>query len=86
MRAEKRACAERDPCRIAALIRTTELSLACTVTDLTEAGAGLVLSGDTALPSRFRLALPLLDDHEDERLVELRWRNGQAAGVRFVRA
>lgn len=85
MHAEKRAHAERDPCRIDALIRTDGRDVVCTVTDLTESGAGLALDGETALPSRFHLALPLLDEHADERLVELRWRSGQAAGVRFVR-
>ena len=85
---EKRALAERDPCAIEASIRLVDEDtvLPCLVVDLTEQGAGLSLEETARLPARFHLALPLTDEHHDERLVELRWRRGQAAGVRFVRA
>lgn len=84
---EKRAEAERDRCAIAASVRVleTETVLPCTIVDLTENGAGLSLDETTELPQRFHLALPLADELLDERLVELRWRLGRAAGVLFVR-
>ncbi len=85
---EKRGHAERDRCAIAASIRVVEKDamLPCVVVDLTEQGAGLSLDAAAELPSRFHLALPLTDEHLDERLVELRWRRGRAAGVLFVRS
>ena len=85
---EKRAQAERDSCAIEASIRVVENDavLPCVVVDLTEHGAGLSLDEAAELPPRFRLALPLTDEHLDERLVELRWRRGRAAGVLFVRS
>ena len=87
MAEEKREQAERDRCAIAASIRVVEKDEAvpCLIVDLTERGAGLVLDSTLELPARFRLVLPLTDEHRDERLVELRWRRGSAAGVLFVR-
>lgn len=87
MRSEKRDQAERDRCTIAASIRVAEgiETVPCVVVDLTERGAGLSLDDMADLPARFHLALPLTDEHMDERLVELRWRRGRAAGVLFVR-
>ncbi len=84
---EKRAQAERDRCAIKASIRVVEKNavVPCVVVDLTEQGAGLSLDATAELPPRFHLALPLTDEHLDERLVELRWRRGGAAGVLFVR-
>lgn len=84
---EKRAQAERDRCAIEASIRVVEKDtmLPCMVVDLTEQGAGLAIDETVELPPRFHLALPLTDEHSDERLVELRWRRGRAAGVLFVR-
>ena len=84
---EKRAQAERDRCAIEASIRVVENDavVPCVVVDLTEQGAGLALDAAAELPQRFHLALPLTDEHDDERLVELRWRRGATAGVLFVR-
>ncbi len=85
---ERRAQAERDRCAIEASIRVVEndAMIPCRVVDLSERGAGLALDAAADLPARFRLRLPLTDDHPDERLVELRWRRGRAAGVVFVRS
>lgn len=85
---ERRAHAERDRCAIEATIcvAADDVTIPCLVVDLTECGAGLSLGMAADLPSRFRLRLPLTDDHDDERLVELRWRRGDAAGVVFVRS
>ncbi len=87
MLVEKRAQAERDRCAIEAWIRVVEKDavVPCLVVDLTEQGAGLSLDETAELPPRFHLALPLTDEDRDERLVELRWRRGRAAGVLFVR-
>ena len=87
MHLEKRRTAERDRCAIEASIRVVEKDavVPCLVVDLTERGAGLSLEATAELPARFHLALPLTDEHLDERLVELRWRRGRAAGVLFVR-
>ena len=84
---EKRAQAERDRCAIEASIRDVDndVVMPCMVVDLTEQGAGLLLDAAVELPQRFQLALPLIDEHDDERLVELRWRRGGTAGVLFVR-
>ncbi len=84
---EKRAQTERDRCAIEASIRVVEKDtvVPCVVVDLTEQGAGLSLDAAAELPVRFHLSLPLIDEHDDERLVELRWRSGGAAGVLFVR-
>ncbi len=88
MELEKRAQVERDRCAIEAAVHLAEADkrLPCVVVDLTEQGAGLSIDETAELPERFHLALPLTDEHLDERLVELRWRRGGAAGVRFVRA
>ena len=84
---EKREQAERDRCAIAASVRIVEKDEAvpCLIVDLTERGAGLFLESTVELPARFHLVLPLTDEDIDERLVELRWRRGSAAGVLFVR-
>ena len=84
---EKRAQTERDRCAIEASIRVEkDTVMPCVVVDLTEQGAGLSLDAAAELPERFHLALPMIDEHDDERLVELRWRSGGAAGVLFVRS
>lgn len=84
---EKRMFPERDRCAIEASLKVAEndTTLPCLVVDLSETGAGLSLDEAAELPSRFHLALPLMDEHVDERLVELRWRSGRAAGVLFIR-
>lgn len=83
---EKRTTAERDRCAIEASIRVAEhdIVVPCLVVDLTEQGAGLSIDEAMELPARFNLALPLTEEHSDERLVELRWRRGRAVGVLFV--
>ena len=84
---EKRMPAERDVCHIAASIRLpgTQDRLPCVIVDLTEVGAGLVIEELSLLPEQFYLALPLTEGHLDERFVDLRWRDGESAGVSFLR-
>jgi hypothetical protein len=53
----------------------------CTVRDLSEAGARLVLGHPLPLPSVFELEMP---SKGQTRRCELRWAAGLACGVRFV--
>ena len=85
MTMESREGDARDACKIAALIRPAPTSdpIPCTITDISERGARLMLDADIELPDHFTLDLPLLDDQYDRRPVELRWRRGTMIGVLF---
>ena len=83
---EQRWPIERDCCQIEGEFREAkdQAKWPCLVVDLSDRGAGLEVPEDASLPPRFYLSLPLLEEMADERLVELKWRNGRAAGVMFV--
>ncbi|GLS43224.1 PilZ domain-containing protein [Methylobacterium brachythecii] len=53
----------------------------CLLRDLSSGGARLRVSGAVPLPERFDL---VVDRHETTQLVELVWRRGDEAGVRFA--
>ncbi|RVU19431.1 PilZ domain-containing protein [Methylobacterium oryzihabitans] len=56
--------------------------LACTVSDLSPAGARLLVPGDVALPEHFDL---MIAAHDLRRYpARLRWRRGDVAGVTFA--
>ena len=86
MLSERRTGPYRDKCKIQALVEADSFAerKGCIVEDLTEAGAKLKFRHAVALPTHFKLLIPVLDDVWDERTVELRWRAGAAAGVRFI--
>lgn len=83
---DNRSITERDGCDLAGSIRYDDLHpIACSVINLSVEGAGLLLESEIdELPERFFLSLPIFGDIVDERAVELRWRIGRKAGVRFV--
>lgn len=82
---EKRSGDPRDACAISAqvLVEDNGVPANCVVTDISVRGACIRLDTDLALPDRFILALPLIDEMHDNRIVELRWTQGRTAGVSF---
>ena len=82
---EKRIAPERDACHIDASVRLAADSelIACVIENLSEKGAKLRIPEDLSLPTKFTLHLPFLEECSHEREVELRWKVGTAAGVRF---
>ena len=86
MEEDNRELKERVRCEIEAEFRQTrnQAKTPCLVVDLSECGAGLDMPEDVLLSGQFYLSMPLMEGMADERLVELRWRNGRSAGVRFV--
>ena len=88
MLSERRSGPSRDRCEIQAFIETGSLAerQECIVENLTEDGAKLKFGHPVALPTYFRLLIPVLDDICDEKAVELRWSSGAEVGVRFVLA
>jgi hypothetical protein len=83
---EKRAGDARDPCAIEAtiLLAPEAPAIPCLVSDISAAGARLQIASADALADQFTLALPLVGDHKDKRLVKVCWRDGKSFGVRFV--
>lgn len=82
----KRSADERDQCNIEAAIQVDDRKMACRVINLSVDGAGLLFAGDVEdLPEHFILCLPVIDGCAHEQKVELRWRMGKRAGVRFAR-
>jgi hypothetical protein len=53
----------------------------CTVSEISEGGARIVLEEDAPIPARFMLAL----DNDERRVCEPIWWHGRTAGLRFVR-
>ena len=83
---DNRAGDARDSCEIVAsiLLEADHEPIPCVVVDISEAGARLIVAASIALPDRFILALPLIEDHCDERHVDIRWREADIVGVRFL--
>ena len=53
----------------------------CTVSDISDGGARIVVEGNDHIPARFELAL----DDNKRRICEPIWWHGRAAGLRFLR-
>lgn len=53
----------------------------CTVSDISDDEARIVLEGETHIPPRFVLAL----DNDQRWVCELMWWHGRTAGLKFVR-
>lgn len=77
--------ATRDDCEIEAKISIDDAhdTIACVIRNMSERGAKLKIPTGQALPTRFRLLIPITKDLDETRLCELRWRVDDVAGVRF---
>ena len=75
---------ERNSCNLSAIIRTGDasFSVSCTVRNISEAGARLVVEGTESLPAEFILFLR--PTSSIGRRCQTVWQIGNKAGVRFV--
>jgi PilZ domain len=75
-----RRSAERVATSLLALIDFGDSSSTCLVTDMSNGGARLRVSPSKPLPARFQLRLSRAGTTH---FVDLRWRSGEEAGVKF---
>ena len=85
MNCDQRAV-ERDACFIEACLSLGAKldTVDCLVVDISEDGARIEIDPEIALPSTFRVLLPVVDGVTIDRFVTLRWRIANMAGVQFV--
>ena len=82
---ERRGGPSREECHINALVQIGSVKqVDCVVENISERGAKLRFRKAVTLPSIFSLRLPAVGRHRGNRLVELRWAVGTAAGVQFT--
>ena len=82
---ERRDGPARETCHIDALVQVASAKrIVCVVENVSDRGAKLRFRKAVRLPSSFSLILPTVGRHRGNRLVELRWCVGTAAGVQFI--